>query len=59
MNGKRAEEIMQSYGVINVSYNGTPIWIDGIKGDQARVTLIGQNKSLEVPLSALTETSPT
>lgn len=58
MNGKRVEEIMQSYGVINVSYNGMPVWIEGVRGDVTEVTLIGTDRRIDVPVSALTEADP-
>lgn len=58
MDSKRVEEIMQSYGVINVSYNGMPIWIEGIRDDVAEVTLIGMERRMDVPISALTEADP-
>lgn len=49
---------MQSHGVINVTYNGTPIWINSIKGDHAMVSVIGQDRKMDVPLDSLTENSP-
>jgi H-type small acid-soluble spore protein len=58
MNSKRAEEIMQSYGVINVNYNGMPVWIEGVHNDVAEVTLIDMEKKVDVPISALTEADP-
>lgn len=58
MDGKRAEEIMQSLGVINVSYNGMPVWIEGIRGDVSEVTLIEMDRRIDVPISALTEADP-
>lgn len=58
MDGKRAEKIMQSYGVINVSYNGMPVWIEGIRGDVAEVSFIGMDRRVDVPISALAEADP-
>jgi small acid-soluble spore protein H (minor) len=58
MESKRVEEIMQSHGVINISYNGMPVWIEGIRGDVAEVSLINMEKSMDVPISALTEADP-
>lgn len=58
MDSKRVEEIMQSYGVINVSYNGMPVWIEGIRGDVAEVALIDMERRMDVPISALTEADP-
>ena len=58
MDNKRAQEIMQSHGVINVTYNGMPVWIESIRGDLSEVTLIGMDKRIDVPVSALTEADP-
>ena len=58
MESKKAEEIMKSYGVISVSYNGMPVWIEALRGDVAEVTLIGLGKRMDIPISALSETDP-
>lgn len=58
MDSKRAEEIMQSHGVINVTYNGMPVWIEGMRGDMSEVCLIGMEKRIDVPISALAEANP-
>ncbi len=58
MESKKAEEIMKSYGVISVSYNGMPVWIEALRGDVAEVTLIGLGRRMDIPISALSETDP-
>lgn len=58
MDNSRVEEIMQSHGVIDVSYNGMPVWIEGVRGDVAEVTLIDLERRMEIPISALTEAGP-
>jgi H-type small acid-soluble spore protein len=58
MESKRAEQIMQSNGVIEVSYNGMPVWIESIHGDMARVKFIDIDRSTDVPISALSEAPP-
>lgn len=58
MDNKRIEEIMQSHGVINVSYNGMPVWIEAVRGDIAEVTLIDMERRMDLPISALTEADP-
>ncbi|MCX7772365.1 MAG: H-type small acid-soluble spore protein [Clostridia bacterium] len=55
MDSKRVNEIMESKGVINVNYNGMPVWIDNMKGDMAEVTLIGKNQTMSVPINNLIE----
>lgn len=58
MDNKRVNEIRESHGVINVSYNGMPVWIKGVRGDEAEVSLIGIGRRINVPVSALTEAEP-
>lgn len=58
MDSKRLEEIMQSHGVINVSYEGMPVCIEGFRGDVAEVTLIDLKRRVDVPISGLTEADP-
>jgi H-type small acid-soluble spore protein len=56
MNRQRASEIMNSKGVINVCYNGMPVWLEGIHGDDAEISFIGLDNKSSVPLSGLVET---
>lgn len=56
MDAHRANEIMDSYGVINVFYKGHPIWIEQVKGDVAQVQDMANHKRLEVDLVDLVET---
>lgn len=58
MDNKRAEEIMQSHGVINVNYNGMPVWLEGIRGDMAEVTFIGLDRRMDIPVKELNESDP-
>lgn len=58
MNSKRLEKILQSHGVIDVTYNGMPVWVESIRGDIAAVNFIGEDRRLDVPISALTEAEP-
>lgn len=58
MDNKRAEEIMQSHGVINVNYNGMPVWIESLHERHADVTFIGFEKRAEIPVSELNEGDP-
>lgn len=58
MEYKRAEEIMQSHGVIDVNYNGMPVWIEAIKGDMAEITFIGLDRSLNIEVNELNEAGP-
>lgn len=56
MENKRAEEIIRSRGVIEVNYNGLPVWLEGVREDRAKVTFIGLNTGTELPVRDLNET---
>lgn len=58
MDDRRAEEIMQSHGVINVNYNGMPVWLEGVRGGMAEVTLIGLDRKMDIPVKELNESDP-
>lgn len=60
MDSKRIEEIISSTDVIRVSYNGIPVWIESINGDEVEVSLIGigMDRKIHLPSSALAETGP-
>lgn len=58
MDKKRAKEIAASPIMINVTYNGTPIYIEGVDDTKgtANIHPINQpNNSQEVPLTNLQE----
>ncbi len=55
MDVKRAHDIFNSLGVIEVLYQGEPIWIEDIYGDQAKIELLHQRKRTEVPVQDLME----
>lgn len=52
----RAREIMESKGVIEVLYQGHPVWIEQIDQDSAQVRLLDSNQQLNVPINMLAET---
>jgi H-type small acid-soluble spore protein len=56
---KRAEEIINSKGVIEVTHNNTPVWIESIAMDssKAHVKLLPDNHTLDVPVEELEEKS--
>lgn len=54
----RAREIMESKGVINVLYQGHPVWIEQIEQDSAQVRLLDQEERLQVPINMLAEGDP-
>lgn len=57
MNLKRAEEIANSLGVINVTYKTDPVWIENIIKDSqtAMIKDLKTNKVMEVSISDLKE----
>jgi small acid-soluble spore protein H (minor) len=56
MDVERARQIIESDGVIEVLYQGSPVWIEKIlDNNQAQVSDIKTNKVNEVPLYMLVE----
>lgn len=55
MDTKRAIEIVDSLGVIEVNYKGSPVWIENInqQSNTAKVRDINTNKELNVNISDL------
>ena len=60
MDIKRAEEIINSKGVIEVTYNNAPVWLESIIEDEAaaRVKLLSTNQSINIPVEQLSEKHP-
>lgn len=52
---EKAKEIYDSYGVINVSYNSKPIWIEHIETEEniAQVKDLTTDKIIEVHITDL------
>lgn len=55
MDVKRAHDIVNSLGVIEVLYQGEPIWIEDIHGNQARIDFLERRHKAEVPVRDLAE----
>ncbi len=51
----RAREIMESKGVIEVLYQGHPVWLEHIEHDNARIRLLDSENQLDVPINMLAE----
>jgi H-type small acid-soluble spore protein len=58
MDAKRAREIFESYGVIDVLHNNQSVWIESLNGNEAKVTYIESDKTVDVPISQLVEGDP-
>ncbi|WP_017414400.1 H-type small acid-soluble spore protein [Clostridium tunisiense] len=54
---ERAKEIYDSYGVINVSYNSKPVWIEHIETEEnrAQVKVLTTDEIIEVHVTDLKE----
>lgn len=56
MDSKRAQEILESHGVIEVLYQNQPVWIEKIIDDnRAIVSQMTTRRQHEVSISELTE----
>jgi small acid-soluble spore protein H (minor) len=58
LDNERARQIVESLGVIEVLYNGSPVWIENIKENIAEVSYIDTNNKAEVQVEKLTEPNP-
>lgn len=58
MNEERVNDILNSHGVIGVSYKDTPIWIKNIQSDGRTVDAINleTDKTINIPIEELRET---
>lgn len=58
MEEKRARQIFESHGVIEVLYHDAHVWIEEIKDEQrATVTILDTAERLDVPIDQLVEIS--
>ena len=57
MDIKRAEEIINSKGIIEVTYKDSPVWIESVIRDNAtaHVKLLSDNQSMNIPVEDLME----
>jgi small acid-soluble spore protein H (minor) len=57
MNLKKAIEIVDSLGVINITYKNSPVWIENINRENrtAQVKDLKTDKFMEVSISELVE----
>ena len=56
MEKNRAEEILRAPTKIEVVYDARPVWITGVNGTSANVTVMGTSKTMDVPIADLKET---
>lgn len=59
MDSSRAKQILNGTGNINVTYQGTPVWIEAVQDNgTAEVSSLSGNKSrMQVPVNMLEEKS--
>jgi small acid-soluble spore protein H (minor) len=58
LDNERARQIVESLGVIEVLYNGSPVWIENIKENTAEVSYIDTKNKAEVQVEKLIERKP-
>ncbi len=58
MDNESAKRIIESLGVIEVQYNGIPVWIENIKDNTAEVSYLDTKNKAEVPVEKLVERKP-
>lgn len=58
MNIERARKILNSSDIIEVSYQGVPVWIESIQhDDSAEITNLETRKRMKAPIQDLKETN--
>lgn len=55
---RRAQEIVESLGVIEVLHKSAPVWIEQLDGQQADVRYLETNRRAQVPVIELVEGDP-
>jgi H-type small acid-soluble spore protein len=55
LDNERAQEIMDSLGVIEVLLRGRPVWIEDLDGDLAQVRFLDDSHNFKVPVGELQE----
>ena len=56
LDANRAKSIIQSSDSINVMYNGNPVWLESVDGENtAEVTYLQNRKREKVPVDRLIE----
>lgn len=56
MDNKRAREIVNSLGVIEVLYQDRPVWIEDVDGSLAQIRYLdAEDSKFEVPVGELEE----
>lgn len=55
MDSERAQEIFDSYGVIEVLHRGAPVWIEAVANDQATVKYLDSQERTQIPVTELVE----
>lgn len=55
MDSKRAQEIFDSLGIIEVFYQGSPVWLEKINANHVQVQDMRTNQRFEVSVHDLRE----
>ncbi len=59
MDSERAKQIIKSTDMIQVLYQGTPVWLENVKENNvAEVMRLDKKDKIEVPVYLLVENSP-
>lgn len=55
MDPEQAQQIVESLGVVEVLYNGAPVWIENVDGEDAEVRYLETGDIIQVPVNELVE----
>jgi small acid-soluble spore protein H (minor) len=52
---EKAQQIFESLGVVDVLYNGVPVWIEDLDGEEAKIRYLESDDVIQVPVAELVE----
>ena len=55
MKGEKAKDILESVKTVEVHYNGLPVWIESLAGENAEVRYLETGERIRVPVAELVE----
>ncbi len=55
MDPEKAQQIVESLGVVEVLYFGSPVWIEKVEGEDANVRYLETGDQIRVPVAELVE----
>jgi H-type small acid-soluble spore protein len=55
LEAEKSQQIFESLGVVDVLYNGSPVWIEDLDGEEAKVRYLESDEVIQVHVAELVE----